>query len=98
MPPGCVGIHHDRGPATDRGPVDLVYAEVYVLHGDRVGGAVELLAIRVEVAVIVAVGRIARTLSDHIIVKNFDEYEREGAGRYSLRREDRDALDRHLGR
>jgi hypothetical protein len=42
--------------------------------------------------------RIARTLSDHIIVKNFDEYEREGAGRYSLRREDRDALDRHLGR
>jgi hypothetical protein len=37
-------------------------------------------------------------IADHIIVKNFDEYEREGAGRYSLRREDRDALDRHLGR
>ena len=51
-----LAIDLDSDVAEDpvRGPVDLVRAEVDVLGGDRVGGAFELLAIRVEVAVVVA--------------------------------------------
>ena len=37
-------------------------------------------------------------IADHVIVKNFGEYEKEGAGRYGLRPDQREALDRYLGR
>jgi hypothetical protein len=37
-------------------------------------------------------------IDDRVIQKNFDDYRREGAGRYSLKPEDRATLDRLLGK
>src|SRR5215207_3445100 len=54
--PVTLNLNPDVAEDLVRGPVDLVHAEVDVLCGDRVAGAYELLAIRVEVTVIAGEG------------------------------------------
>jgi len=48
-----VDLDPDVGEDLVRGPVELVCAEIDLPGGDRIGGAIELLSIRVEVAVAV---------------------------------------------
>jgi hypothetical protein len=55
----AVDLDSDVAEDPVRGPVDLVYAEVDVLRGDRIGGAFELVAIRGEVAVVVTAEGVA---------------------------------------